>query len=191
MEKILEYEVLPWLKEVEGVEETNDPDDMGRATKYGISLRYLKGVPDHDGDGFLDGDLNKDGVVDEDDIRLLTPADAAIRYEQDFWLAARCDEMPRHIALCLFDCMVQHRPKVARLLIQFGLRVKADGFIGPVTIAAAHKSNPYTFVSDHLSYRSVFYHDIVVSNSTQAKWLRGWYRRIHLLNQYVLTGRLK
>lgn len=191
MNDLFEKEALPWIDEVEGHKLTNDPNDRGGATKYGISLRYLKNVPDHDGDGFLDGDLDHDGDVDEDDIRLLTPAHRAERYENDFWLAAKCNEMPRHVALCLLDCMIQHKPKTAKMLIQRGLGVKADGIIGTKeTIPAAMKSNPLQFVQEHLSYRAQFYHDIVVSNSTQAEWLRGWLRRCFLLEQYILTGRL-
>ena len=86
--------------------------------------------------------------------------------------------------------MVNHRPKTARLLIQHGLGVKADGWIGPLTKKAASLRNANRFIVDHLSYRAALYHDIVVSYSDQAKYLRGWMRRIFLLQQYILTGKL-
>lgn len=189
MKSIFEHDALPWLFEVEGGL-NDDAADRGGITKYGISLRYLKNVPDHDGDGFLDGDIDKDGDVDADDIRALSPADAIARYEQDFWLAANCDQFPRHVALCLFDSMVNHRPGTAKRLIQRGLSVKPDGVIGPLTRKAAASHNQYHFLNDHFSYRCVFYRDISIKHPGQAKWLRGWLRRTHALHQYILTGEL-
>ena len=191
MDQNFQNYAVPWITnpDVEGGF-SNDASDKGGATAFGISLRYLKNVPDHDGDGFLDGDVDHDGDVDIDDIKLLTPQDALQRYHQDFWLAGQCDDMPPAIALCMFDALVQHRPKTARMLLQRGLHVKADGYVGPVTLAAARNTSVDSiidnFLPDYFSYRSQFYHDLVMLDSSQAKWLRGWLRRMFLLQSYIL-----
>lgn len=180
---------VPWILDAEGGF-VNDASDRGGATKYGISLRYLKNVPDHDGDGFLGGDYDQDGDVDVDDIRAMRTEDAIERYYQDFWLAGRCHDMPPAVGLCLFDALVNHRPKTAKIILQRGLRVVADGIVGPMTLAAANNTTVDSifddFLPDYFSYRTQLYHDIVLANSSQAKFLRGWHRRMFLLQSYLL-----
>lgn len=171
---------VPWIFDAEGGY-VNDTADRGGATQYGISLRYLQLVPDEDGDGFKEGDLNRDGKVDGDDVVQLTKDQATQIYEREFWAGARCGEMPLHVALCLFDGRVNHAPGVAAMLVQRALRIDQDGDIGLQTIRAAGASNPGTFLSYYLAYRAQFYTDLVRMNSTQAKFELGWYRRLFLL----------
>lgn len=177
--------ILPWILKIEGGY-SNLAADGGGATNLGISLRYLKTVPDHDGDGFLDGDIDRDGDVDIDDIRLLTPEHAADRYYKDFWLTGGCDQMPIVVGLCLFDALVNHRPQTAKMLLQRGLGVKADGDIGPITRAAARHAVYTKFLPDYFSYRAVFYHDLVQRDQSQSVFYRGWLRRLFLLQQYLM-----
>ena len=63
------------------------PDDPGGATKYGISLAFLKHArADFDNDGVLDtGDINGDGVIDHLDIRALTKDHQAALIREAFW----------------------------------------------------------------------------------------------------------
>ena len=56
----------------------NNPNDPGGATKYGISLRWLKGQ------GLL-GDVTHDMVVDIKDIQALTVDQAAGFYRVQWW----------------------------------------------------------------------------------------------------------
>lgn len=177
----------PWIFDAEGGF-VNDTADLGGATKFGISVRYLQLEPDEDGDGFKEGDLNRDGKVDIDDVRWLTKEQALQIYETDFWAGARCGEMPPHVALCLFDARVNHAPGVAAMLVQRALRVNQDGQIGPETIRAACASTPATFLSYYLAYRAQFYVDLVRMNSTQARFELGWLRRLFLLQAYILRA---
>ena len=178
---------LPWILRVEGA--FNDvAGDRGGATNLGISLEFLRSLPDHDGDGFLDGDIDHDGDVDATDIRGMTEEAAGKAYHDYFWIPGRCDEMPAVVALCLFDGLVNHRPKTARMLVQRALRIAPDGAIGPGTLAAAAKAEPHDFLADYLSYRAQFYGDLVRAHPDQAKFQRGWYRRLFLLQQYVLEA---
>ena len=177
----------PWILGAEGGY-VNIIGDRGSATKYGISLRYLILKPDSDGDGFKDGDLNHDGLIDFNDVQILTERQALAIYETDFWTAGRCGEMPRHVALALFDGRVNHSPKVAAMLVQRALRVDQDGLIGPATIRAACDSDPATFLGYYLAHRAQFYADLVRMDSTQAQFELGWYRRLFLLQAYILRA---
>ncbi|MBW8034200.1 MAG: peptidoglycan-binding protein [Planctomycetes bacterium] len=190
MDLLFKQYAVPWITNpaIEG-DFSNDASDRGGPTRFGISLRYLRNVPDHDGNGFLDGDIDEDGDVDIDDIRALKPGDAIERYHKDFWLTGKCNEMPPGVGLCLFDGLVQHRPKTAKMLLQRALRVSADGYIGPITIAAAQNVTSISifddFLPNYLSYRSQFYHDLVLLDSSQAKYIRGWFVRMFLLQNYI------
>jgi len=176
---------VPWIFYAEGglAEEVND---HGGTTKYGISLRYLRHVGDRDDDGYADGDLDHDGDVDGDDILIMTREEALAFYRQDFWEAARCGDMPPTVALTLFDARVNHRPLTAARLVQEALGVATDGRIGPVTIQAAHNANPQRYLKNHLGYRARLYSDLVAANSSQARFLRGWFNRLFALQAYIL-----
>lgn len=176
---------LDWIWDAEGGF-VNDPDDRGAATNRGISLNFLRSLPDHDGDGFLDGDVDRDGDVDVDDIRKLSAEFAGDLYYQHFWQPDRCDDLPPAIALCLFDGLVNHRPKTARMLVQRALGIPADGVIGEQTRATAAKVNQRVFLVEYLSYRAKLYMDIVLANPGQGKFLRGWFVRLFTLQNYIL-----
>ena len=176
---------LDWIWDAEGGF-VDSPADRGGATNRGISLNFLRTLPDHDGDGFLDGDVDHDGDVDVDDIRKLTVDQAADVYYQHFWCPDKCDELPPAVAMCLFDGLVNHRPKTARMLVQRALGVTADGAIGEQTRAVARKANQRLFLTEYLSYRAKLFADIVRGNPSQAVFERGWYRRLFTLQVYIL-----
>lgn len=151
-----------WLFGVEGGY-ADDPDDRGGRTRFGISARSYPDI----------------------DIRALTPEEAAGIYRRDYWDAFQCGRLPPAMAAALFDAAVQHRPKTARRLLQRGLGVVADGLIGPVTRQAAAMEDPLAFLPIHLSHRAVLYRDLAAQPS-QAKYYRGWMRRIFSLQQFIL-----
>ena len=183
---ISDYAVAePWIFEAEGGY-VNDKVDRGGATIYGISFNFLKRLEDDDGDGFVDGDIDKDGDVDSDDIKHLTRDAVNDIYRKYFWNAARCGEMPLAQALCLFDARVNHRPKTAAKLVQRALGVKMDGIIGAHTIKIANNNAARLFLPNYFSYRAQLYADIVRMDSSQARFERGWYRRLFLLHAFIL-----
>ena len=156
--------------------EVDDPDDKGGHTKYGISQNAYPGL----------------------DIGTLTMDDAIELYYRDYWLAANCSRLPSDLAIALFDSRVNHRPKTAGKLLQRTInqvsrtKVSTDGIVGSQTITAAQ-----TIATDKIdealvqffSFRAQLYTDIVASNSSQARFLRGWLVRVFRVQQFILGQR--
>lgn len=178
-------QALRWVLSAEGGY-VAAKDDRGGATHYGISLRFLQSLPDRDSDGYGDGDLNRDGRVDADDVRWLTIEAVGDIYRTEFWRPARCAELPPWCALSLFDASVHHGQGWAVRLMQRALRVADDGIIGPNTLRAASRSKAATFVPDALSFRCVRMAEIVRADASQRAWERGWYRRLFNLQAFIL-----
>lgn len=155
-----------WQPGVEGGY-VNDPVDRGGETKYGICARSY---PD-------------------EDIKNLTKERACWIYRRDYWDAYNLDALPGPLSLLLFDALVQHQPRSAIGLLQRGLGVASDGVIGPITIKAAHRAvqrdSGREAITNTLALRAQLYAGLVTANSTQARFLYGWLRRLFLLQAYI------
>jgi lysozyme family protein len=171
-------------KPFEGGMEDN-PADRGGITNGGISLRFLKDLGDADRDGYLDGDVNHDGIVDRIDVLNLTSPDKKRLAYREFWVKMRCDELVHQgVGAKVFDLALNMGPGASALILQRGLRavlhpVKEDGHIGPVTIAAANAVD-----GDHLlvamrSEAAAIYRMIVAKDQTQATFANGWLSRAY------------
>ncbi len=156
--------IVNWLlsPEIEGGH-NNDPDDRGGETNHGISSA-------------ANPDL---------DVASLTMDQVKARLYQNYWRAARCNRLPRQLAWATFDAAVLHGDHKAVVLLQQSLWVTADGDNGPITQAAARRADFNAVIPDLLSRRALFMHDIVTADHTQAKWIRGWFRRLFLLQQFI------
>lgn len=173
----LQQLALDWIFAAEGGY-SDDPDDPGGTTKYGISLRYLKKK------GLAFGDIDGDGDIDADDIGAMTREKAAEIYLRDFWDVCRCSELPPEISLAVFDMAVNAGVRTASRLLQEMVRTKVDGVIGEKTIAAAWAHRD--LLSAYEARRALYYHDITIANSKLAKFLKGWFNRTLLNYRYIL-----
>lgn len=103
---------------------TDNPDDPGGKTIFGITENLARKY------GYA-GDMK--------DMRL----DVATRiYHDEFWYPLHCDELPDAIRYDLFDAAVNSGRSTAVKWLQNAVGVKADGVIGPATIAAANAADP-------------------------------------------------
>ena len=113
----------------------NDPDDPGGATKHGVTLGTLRR---------LNRDLDHDGDVDSQDVRLISRRDALEIFLSDYYQRPRIDQLPEALQASVFDMQVNAGANAVkilqRLLRQMGFDVAVDGAIGPVTRAAAHRA---------------------------------------------------
>ena len=162
--------------------------DRGGPTNQGITLGTLMRYHAH----FDYGDFDQDGDVDSDDIRLLdTPEEAAPIYKRWFWDAIRGDQLPTGVDYVIFDAAVNHGPKNAgkqlqKALNRWGLDLKVDGSIGPVTIKAVVDHDGF-LVTDSLRERDIFYRKIVTCDPSQEVFFRGWMHRLAKVEANVKT----
>ena len=134
----------------------NHRKDPGGLTNYGISQRS-------------DPTLN---------IAALTLDDAKAIYRRDYWNPIRGDELPSGLDLTLFDSAINQGPVTAIQLLQHALQIKADGRLGPITLAASFKAMP-DLLDDFDAERALRYE----FNRNEETFGRGWYRRLLRINR--------
>lgn len=109
----------------------DDPDDLGGATKYGVTIGTLRRLGiDNDGDG----------RVTSSDVRMITRAQATDIYVEHYFNGPRIDELPPVLQASVFDMYVNAGSNAVRilqrLLVDMGQSLSVDGGIGPQTIEA-------------------------------------------------------
>lgn len=165
----------------------DDPNDNGGATNFGISLRSLKTIKDEDGDGFLDGDLDRDGDVDIVDIQNLSIQDAKNIYRSQWFERYGYRELEnQELINGLLALSVHAGPGRAHRILQTAISthfpIKIDGLIGRKTLAAAnHKKlqEGDRLVVEFKHETASFYRRIVERDRTQIKFLNGWINRAY------------
>lgn len=164
---------------------SDNPADRGGITNLGISLRFLQSIGDADLDGFADGDINHDGIVNRDDVLAITDPDARKLAYRYFWTAMRCDELPDQlVAGKVFDLAVNMGPGTSALILQRALRacgkpVRQDGHLGPETLAAAMGAEPFALLVAIRSEAAAVYRMIVANDASQKVMLNGWLSRAY------------
>jgi lysozyme family protein len=137
--------VLKWEGEI-----SDDPNDPGRLTKWGISSVSCPQVSDS----------------------AFSRYDAIQIYRTDFWDRFRCSEMPNGVDLMALDCAINQTQQAGRL-IQAAAKVKQDGIIGPVTLEALKQLPAADMITEIAARRAVAY----AENPLERDRL-GWFRRL-------------
>lgn len=162
----------------------NHPNDHGGPTNHGCSLAFARSVPKVN--GRFPFDLNGDGKVDIDDIKLITQPFAKQAFIDHFFKGCRVDELPACIQPMQFDMNVNGGPgggaKVLQLaLVNLGCHVAIDGDLGPQTIAAAKavcaRVGDAAFCKAYIEARVAHYQAIVRRDPSQKVFLAGWENR--------------
>jgi lysozyme family protein len=160
----------------------NDPDDPGGATKHGVTIHTLRR---------LRMDLNGDGKVDTADVRALSEQQAAEVYVKHYFHEPRIDLLPAPLQASVFDMQVNASANAVRILQRlmaaFGLPLKDDGVIGPVTaktVAKAMVLAPGHLVDAYGIARRNYYYRIGDQRAASRKYARrkdggkgGWITR--------------
>jgi len=142
---------------------TNDTNDPGGETKYGIAKNANPNV----------------------DVTHLTWDGAKAIYYQNYWMAGRCNQMPGRVGALHFDGCVNNGVGTAAKFLQRAAGVTADGAIGPATLAAVAAANPITLCNSICNQRVAYYNSIVAANPTQQKYLAGWLRRVEEMRSFT------
>lgn len=142
---------LQFVFDQEGYE-SDDPNDSGGHTKFGISQSAHPGL----------------------DIGNLTRDQAGTIYRDDYWRPVKGSELPDALALMVFDSAVQHGPHEARQLLQGGLGVVTDGIIGPNTLAAIRRADTRDTLKRTAARRMYYYGNL----DNFAHFGRGWANRM-------------
>lgn len=110
----------------------NDPDDPGGATNHGVTVHTMRR---------LGLDLNGDGKVDAQDVRVLTAEKALQIFVDEYFHKPGLGALPGPLQASVFDMYVNaggNAVKILqRLLNQMRISVAVDGVIGPQTTQAA------------------------------------------------------
>lgn len=128
---------------------TNDPDDPGGRTRFGISERahpeaWAEGPPDYEA--------------------------AEAIYHSEYWSPCHCSSLPHTVAFVLFDTAVNVGVGKASRLLQEAVGARIDGIIGPHTIEATKRTgNPALNLS---AKRAEYY-----ASLNEPKYEYGWMRR--------------
>ncbi len=148
----------------------NDPVDHGGPTNRGVTLSTWRKV------GY---DKDWDSDIDIDDIRLLTPDDALMVLKKFYWDRWRADEINNQKVANILVDWLWCSGKWGILIPQRILGVSVDGIVGPVTIQAVNRSNPYRFLIQIYNARVTFIFDIIKKDPSQKRFEKGWFNRLN------------
>lgn len=158
----------------------NDKRDLGGATNYGISLRFLREAGQVGNDGFKEGDLDKDGDVDSDDIRRISQEDAKDIYRKYWWDRYGYSRIKsQEIANLVLSISVNRGPFNAHRLIQKAACTNVDGKFGPKTVAAINSGDQRKLLDAFRIVAEYDYRELVLKNPKLEIYLNGWLNRIY------------
>jgi lysozyme family protein len=102
------------------------PQDPGGATNMGITRKTLARWRN----------VSPWWTLGKADVKALGRDEAARIYEATYWQRVHGAELPAGVDLALFDYAVNSGPARAIKALQGSLKVRADGWIGPLTLGA-------------------------------------------------------
>lgn len=133
---------------------TDDPNDPGGYTKYGISQAAFPDVS----------------------VKDLTVEDAKELYATHYWQACRCQDMPWPLSLFVFDAAVNQGVGAAKRMLQRALDVPVDGIFGAKTMAAIVDSTPEQWLK-FMALRA----DRYTATAGFNRYGIGWFKRTYAI----------
>jgi len=146
---------------------TDDPDDAGGATAWGLTLYLAKAY----------------GIGTVDDLKAISAEKLASIYRAAFW---RFDALDQRVAMKILDLAVNEGLHPAIHLVQaalaeFGVPVAQDGTYGPATETALNASSPDAILRELVEEACDYYQTRVANRPQNAKYLAGWLIRAEAL----------
>jgi len=166
--KILEF-TLKW----EGAY-SEDPDDPGGATNYGITQdTYQK--------------WRKKNKLIALPVKTITRFEIETIYWDEYWIVGKCERMDYPLGEVHFDTCVNVGPGQAARFLQRAIGVRADGCLGFKTFAILddRKHSKRAFAIAMIQERRRFYQNIAGNKPILQKFLNGWLNRCDALGKWV------
>ena len=156
---------------------SDDPDDRGGRTNFGITQQALK-----------DFWLAHQDLSLPDDVAELTEDEAGVIYHTDYWCFDGMNSQA--VATKVFDMAVNMGLRRAIRLLQAALNTNGaallpDGIYGGKTEVAVNAADPGLLVTQLISSCVGYYKQIAASNPSQGKFLHGWLNRAQSVPQVV------
>lgn len=148
------------LKEEGGY--SNDPRDPGGATNFGIIQRVYD-------------DYRKRLGLPARAVKLIDESEVKAIYQASYWSLAKCDLLPDGVDYVVFDGAVNSGVGQSAKWLQRALGVKADGIIGPATIAAAEAYPDHDELVDKICDARMAF---LKALKTFATFGKGWSARV-------------
>jgi lysozyme family protein len=143
----------------------NHPDDRGGPTNFGVTQAVLTEYLARQGKSWQD-------------VKNLSENDASRIYFTQYWLPAKCHEVPPGVRGIHFDAAVNHGVGRAIRMLQEAAGVTPDGMVGPKTLAALGVVSPELLKSRYVSVRYRFYGRIIQRDRSQLSFIAGWMARM-------------
>lgn len=143
---------------------SNDPDDPGGRTNFGISSKHHPEI---------------------EDVGSLTIDDAIAIYYQDYWTVGKVYMVEnQHLANKLMSMGVNTGIYRATLHLQRALRavgteVTLDGIMGPETASAVNLADPRALLAAYKSEVANYYRFLIFKKPHKIKYEKGWLRRAY------------
>lgn len=145
---------------------TNNPDDHGGPTKYGITIPDLAAFRGVD-----------PSTLSATDIENLTTDEATAVFQKMYIKDPHFDAIQDdHLRALMVDCGVLHGVETAVKWLQNALGVSADGNLGPITQMSLTHANPQHLQCAVCATRIRYMADIL-RNPTQDQFEHGWLDR--------------
>ena len=172
---------------------SDDPEDSGGLTKYGISWSYLKDMEKSRPSVLRD--ILGTSTVTRQLIKDLTKAQAGALFKFSFWDPFGLDEMPISVALCTYDMNLNHGSFNAMKIVQRACnllpsilpKLSVDGKFGPKTRAAMRWLNCPDGIGALANKRQAFYDAIAAGKPSQKVFIRGWTNRCNDMKRQALA----
>ena len=162
--KILAPIILKW----ESTEFTDDPNDAGGATCYGVTFNEFKK---------FNFDNDHDGKITVNDLKLITEDQYEHILKVDYWDEFKGDLIHNQSVCNICVDFLYNAGTYAKILAQKILNLEQDGDIGPISIAAINNANQKDFFNKYKQGRIDYYINLVKEKPSDQKYLHGWLNR--------------
>lgn len=157
----------------EGRKYTNDPNDKGGPTKFGVTKKAFEAY------------FKREALISE--IENMSESTAGTIYYFDFWKPLGLDSViDNAISTSIFDCGVLYGLRVSANMTQKSLRacgrsLMIDGVIGPQTVSFLNEISAYLFLTVYRGQVLQEIDDIIRVTPSDEEYRHGWTNRANRL----------